>query len=122
MASYPGFGGGGGAGGGTRNIDMSRSRRLSYKLEVEADRKSRTETDLAINIRKATSVGELEFMGRRPLNGADKCDTCRGDSSEAYVLLKGPPGTRLTMAQANMFAAALSIRGTTSPPCHSGLV
>ena len=58
MASYPGFGAAGGGGGGTRNIDMSRSRRLSHKLEVEADRKARTETDLAINIRKATSIGE----------------------------------------------------------------
>lgn len=56
--SYPGFGASGG-GGGTRNIDMSRSRRLSYKLELEADKKARTETDLAINIRKATSIGEL---------------------------------------------------------------
>jgi hypothetical protein len=60
--SYPGFGagggGGGGGGGGTRNIDMSRSRRLSQKLEFEAYLKFRTETDLAINIRKATSIGE----------------------------------------------------------------
>ncbi len=56
--SYPGFGAGGS---GTRNIDMSRSRRLSQKLEWEADRKVRTETDLAINIRKATSIGESDL-------------------------------------------------------------
>ena len=50
--SYPGL-----ASGSTRNIDMSRSQPSPLLARGLADVARRTESDLAINIRKATSIG-----------------------------------------------------------------
>ena len=53
---------------GTRHIDHSRQATVPAPLlpRAMADIRRRTETDLAINIRKATSIGRLDWeSGRR---------------------------------------------------------
>jgi hypothetical protein len=89
--SYPGFGASG-----SRNIDMSRFVDLGDTGgggALPTDLATRTETDLAQNIRKATSIGMCYESRPVTITVANKYGLNRGNSTEAYALalLQSPP-------------------------------